>query len=68
LCFRTGKHQISKWRFCLKIILLNIFENHESKTRNFGILEQNIVCKDSYFVVPGGRFNEMYGWDSYLLG
>ncbi len=20
------------------------------------------------FVVPGGRFNEMYGWDSYFIG
>ena len=24
------------------------------------------ICRDKY-VVPGGRFNEMYGWDSYFI-
>lgn len=28
--------------------------------------EQNGTIKGSPFVVPGGRFNEMYGWDSYF--
>jgi len=27
---------------------------------------QNGTIKGSPFVVPGGRFNEMYGWDSYF--
>jgi alpha,alpha-trehalase len=28
--------------------------------------EQNSEIKGVPFVVPGGRFNEMYGWDSYF--
>jgi len=38
-----------------------------------GILSLSVIRKDdgSYhsepFVVPGGRFNEMYGWDSYFI-
>jgi len=27
---------------------------------------QNIIIRGVPFVVPGGRFNEMYGWDSYF--
>jgi len=26
----------------------------------------NVILKGVPFVVPGGRFNEMYGWDSYF--
>src|SRR5207237_9460216 len=26
----------------------------------------NVTFKGVPFVVPGGRFNEMYGWDSYF--
>lgn len=34
-----------------------------------GILSLKIVnSKGVPFVVPGGRFNEMYGWDSYFEG
>ena len=32
-------------------------------------LEQKIYSLQGVpFVVPGGRFNEMYGWDSYFIG
>ncbi|MCH6562199.1 MAG: trehalase [Myxococcales bacterium] len=37
-----------------------------------GLLTLALECKSKYectgvpFVVPGGRFNEMYGWDSYF--
>jgi len=32
-------------------------------------LEQKIYSLQGIpFVVPGGRFNEMYGWDSYFIG
>jgi alpha,alpha-trehalase len=30
------------------------------------LVEENGVIKGVPFVVPGGRFNEMYGWDSYF--
>tara|TARA_B100001146_G_C16201087_1_gene444731 strand:- start:9355 stop:11226 length:1872 start_codon:yes stop_codon:yes gene_type:complete len=30
------------------------------------LYEENGTVKGSPFVVPGGRFNEMYGWDSYF--
>ncbi|HEX3034509.1 MAG TPA: trehalase family glycosidase [Thermodesulfobacteriota bacterium] len=29
--------------------------------------ENNGTIKNVPFVVPGGRFNEMYGWDSYFI-
>ncbi|GEP49617.1 hypothetical protein FNO01nite_02890 [Flavobacterium noncentrifugens] len=29
--------------------------------------EENGTIKGVPFVVPGGRFNEMYGWDSYFI-
>jgi len=37
-----------------------------------GLLSLGLVVRDSTvsgvpFVVPGGRFNEMYGWDSYFI-
>lgn len=30
------------------------------------LVEENNECEGVPFVVPGGRFNEMYGWDSYF--
>lgn len=30
------------------------------------LVVENNECKGVPFVVPGGRFNEMYGWDSYF--
>lgn len=29
--------------------------------------DENGPCQGLPFVVPGGRFNEMYGWDSYFI-
>jgi alpha,alpha-trehalase len=31
-------------------------------------LSKTIQFARCSFVVPGGRFNEMYGWDSYFIG
>jgi alpha,alpha-trehalase len=33
-----------------------------------GLQEENENLQGIPFVVPGGRFNEMYGWDSYFIG
>lgn len=45
----------------------------ESLNRKPGILALALEHKTNStegvpFVVPGGRFNEMYGWDSYFIG
>ena len=32
-----------------------------------GIQEQGLLYLPYPYVVPGGRFNEMYGWDSYFI-
>jgi neutral trehalase len=32
----------------------------------FGFGAKNLQSARCSFVVPGGRFNEMYGWDSYF--
>ena len=31
------------------------------------IQQQGLLFLDHPYVVPGGRFNEMYGWDSYFI-
>ena len=31
------------------------------------LLEQGLLYLPHPYVVPGGRFNEMYGWDSYFI-
>ena len=31
------------------------------------LLEQGLLYLPQPYVVPGGRFNEMYGWDSYFI-
>src|SRR5258708_8315336 len=31
------------------------------------IPEQGLLSLPKPYVVPGGRFNEMYGWDSYFI-
>ncbi|NDD93416.1 hypothetical protein EBZ37_15215, partial [bacterium] len=40
-----------------------------SSVKAFASLEPGILAlhPDSLFLVPGGRFNEMYGWDSYFM-
>ena len=32
-----------------------------------GLREQGLLYLPRPYVVPGGRFNEMYGWDSYFI-
>ncbi len=32
-----------------------------------GLKEQGLLYLPKPYVVPGGRFNEMYGWDSYFI-
>ena len=31
------------------------------------IQPQGLLYVENKYVVPGGRFNEMYGWDSYFI-
>ena len=33
-----------------------------------GISDHGLLYLPHPYVVPGGRFNEMYGWDSYFIG
>ncbi|KAI9299086.1 trehalase-domain-containing protein [Neoconidiobolus thromboides FSU 785] len=46
--------------------------NHQPGILSLGLrkIKNSITGEDEYkgipFVVPGGRFNEMYGWDSYF--
>src|SRR6185295_10016199 len=35
--------------------------------RTAGLKEQGLLYLPRPYVVPGGRFNEMYGWDSYFI-
>lgn len=40
--------------------------NNEPGILSLKLEQQNGAIKGVPFVVPGGRFNEMYGWDSYF--
>ncbi|WP_281989999.1 trehalase family glycosidase [Aquimarina aggregata] len=40
--------------------------NNKSGILNLAHTTTNGIYKGTPFVVPGGRFNEMYGWDSYF--
>lgn len=40
--------------------------NEQPGILSLKLVEVNNECKGVPFVVPGGRFNEMYGWDSYF--
>jgi len=40
--------------------------NDKSGILSLNLSEKNGTIKGDSFVVPGGRFNEMYGWDSYF--
>ncbi|MFV0249135.1 MAG: trehalase family glycosidase [Tenacibaculum sp.] len=59
---------------CIKIQIVP--KNFSSKNikniyKNPGILSLSFdkkTGKSNPYVVPGGRFNEMYGWDSYFIG
>ncbi len=40
--------------------------NEQSGILSLRLSKKNETIKGEPFVVPGGRFNEMYGWDSYF--
>lgn len=40
--------------------------NEQPGILSLKLIGENNECKGVPFVVPGGRFNEMYGWDSYF--
>jgi alpha,alpha-trehalase len=37
------------------------------ETDSSGILANGLLYLENPYVVPGGQFNEMYGWDSYFI-
>jgi len=40
---------------------------HDLAAMPAGIKDQGLLYLPRPYVVPGGRFNEMYGWDSYFI-
>ena len=46
--------------------LPRIIDGPGQVTRN-GIQPPGLLFLENPYVVPGGRFNEMYGWDSYFI-
>ena len=46
----------------LPVVIRHLGEIDTSKIQPHGLL-----FLDNKYVVPGGRFNEMYGWDSYFI-
>ena len=42
-------------------------EKIESLGQNVNLPSQGLLYLPHPYVVPGGRFNEMYGWDSYFI-
>ena len=40
--------------------------NNDGGILSLKLLKENDIITGVPFVVPGGRFNEMYGWDSYF--
>src|SRR6266581_395261 len=41
--------------------------DHLGKTGAEAINPPGLLYLENRYVVPGGRFNEMYGWDSYFI-
>jgi alpha,alpha-trehalase len=41
--------------------------NHMGDVRVSEIPDEGLLYLPNDYVVPGGRFNEMYGWDSYFI-
>jgi alpha,alpha-trehalase len=46
---------------------LPIVIHHPGEIDSSLIKQQGLLYLDHKYVVPGGRFNEMYGWDSYFI-
>lgn len=41
--------------------------HHPGELDSSAITQHGLLYLDHKYVVPGGRFNEMYGWDSYFI-
>jgi alpha,alpha-trehalase len=41
--------------------------HHPGDLDSSAITQHGLLYLDHKYVVPGGRFNEMYGWDSYFI-
>src|SRR5690242_17128312 len=46
---------------------LPVVIHHPGEFDSSDMKEHGLLYLDHKYVVPGGRFNEMYGWDSYFI-
>jgi alpha,alpha-trehalase len=46
---------------------LPVVIHHPGEFDSSDMTEHGLLYLDHKYVVPGGRFNEMYGWDSYFI-
>ncbi len=51
----------------MKIEHLPIKIDHLGQIDTSKIQPHGLLYLENKYVVPGGRFNEMYGWDSYFI-
>jgi alpha,alpha-trehalase len=49
------------------IEFLPLPSTHLGQIRPHNLLQPGLLYLPNPYVVPGGRFNEMYGWDSYFI-
>ncbi len=61
------KYDHVKIEFLPKVISYSYIEKHLSKPGILSLKINSKTKKSVPYVVPGGRFNEMYGWDSYFI-
>jgi alpha,alpha-trehalase len=56
------------WRECnVRVQRLPLVIHGPGQVREHGIQPPGLLFLENPYVVPGGRFNEMYGWDSYFI-
>jgi alpha,alpha-trehalase len=56
------------WRECnVEVQHLPGVIHGPGQVREHGIQPPGLLFLENPYVVPGGRFNEMYGWDSYFI-
>ncbi len=72
--FRNVARRHPDWKMRVTVLPKNITADYVRKLDGYhGILSLSLVESSDGsiggepFVVPGGRFNEMYGWDSYFI-
>jgi len=51
----------------IQVKRLPIAIHHPGELDSSAITHHGLLYLDHKYVVPGGRFNEMYGWDSYFI-